>query len=70
MNELTRPRNSGAVRPWRERYAQKLLSAAEAIERCPCRAGCPSCVGAGGEAGREGKAAALAILKRIDRGNT
>ncbi len=33
MNELTRPRNSGAVRPWRERYAQKLLSAAEAIDR-------------------------------------
>ena len=46
-------------------HGELLARAAEAIERCPCRAGCPSCVGASGEAGREGKAAALAILKRI-----
>ncbi len=32
------------------------------IERCGCRAGCPSCVGPSEEVGPRGKAAALAIL--------
>ncbi len=35
------------------------------IERCPCPAGCPSCVGPVGEIGRRGKAAAVAILQGI-----
>ena len=35
------------------------------IERCPCPAGCPSCVGPVGEVGEKGKEVALAILHRI-----
>ena len=35
------------------------------IERCPCQAGCPSCVGPAGEVGRHGKAAAVAILRGV-----
>ena len=32
------------------------------LERCPCRAGCPSCVGPVNEVGRRAKATAAAIL--------
>ncbi|HEV2492867.1 MAG TPA: DEAD/DEAH box helicase [Terriglobia bacterium] len=35
------------------------------IERCPCVAGCPSCVGPVGEVGEKGKEVALAILSCI-----
>ena len=35
------------------------------IEQCPCRAGCPSCVGPTGEIGIRGKEAAVHILRAI-----
>ena len=35
------------------------------IESCPCKDGCPSCVGPVGEVGAKGKEVALAILTRI-----
>jgi len=35
------------------------------IEQCPCRDGCPSCIGPAGEDGYGGKSETLAILKLI-----
>jgi DEAD/DEAH box helicase domain-containing protein len=35
------------------------------IDACPCRDGCPSCVGPAGEVGSRGKAVALAILDAV-----
>lgn len=35
------------------------------IEKCPCLAGCPSCVGPAGEVGAKGKEVALAILEKL-----
>ena len=35
------------------------------IADCPCQAGCPSCVGPGGEVGARGKEVALAILRAV-----
>lgn len=44
----------------------KLLEhALKTIEACPCRDGCPSCVGAATESGREAKKVAREILRRI-----
>ena len=44
-----------------------LDQAREAIERCPCEEGCPSCVGPIGEVGESGKRAAVDILRRMGR---
>jgi DEAD/DEAH box helicase domain-containing protein len=45
-----------------EVFPDLLIRAQETIERCPCRAGCPSCVGPVNEVGRRAKPTALAIL--------
>jgi DEAD/DEAH box helicase domain-containing protein len=37
----------------------------ETIRSCPCRSGCPSCVGPVNEVGRRAKPIALALLKRL-----
>jgi DEAD/DEAH box helicase domain-containing protein len=45
-----------------EEMLQKTL---ELIEACPCRQGCPSCVGAIREVGRGAKSATIAILRKM-----
>ena len=48
------------------RLHDKLLRESKGlIESCPCKDGCPSCVGPVGEVGGRGKEVALAILERI-----
>jgi DEAD/DEAH box helicase domain-containing protein len=42
-----------------------LEHALKTLEVCPCRDGCPSCVGATNESGRDAKRVAREILKRI-----
>ncbi|MDE2881903.1 MAG: DEAD/DEAH box helicase [Acidobacteriota bacterium] len=59
------PGGIGFSEPLWESRATLLAETLGLIERCPCQAGCPSCVGPVGEIGRHGKAAALAILGGI-----
>ena len=59
------PGGIGFSEPLWESRATLLRETLGLIERCPCQAGCPSCVGPVGEIGRHGKAAAVAILRRI-----
>ncbi len=40
------------------------------IQTCPCDAGCPSCVGPAGDLVPRAKEAALAILNRLERGDS
>jgi DEAD/DEAH box helicase domain-containing protein len=48
------------------RLHDRLLAESQAlIVKCPCRDGCPSCVGPAGEVGSRGKEVALAILAAI-----
>jgi DEAD/DEAH box helicase domain-containing protein len=42
-----------------------LEQALQIVEGCPCRSGCPSCVGPVGEVGEDGKATAMALLKEL-----
>ena len=44
---------------------QLLVSAREAVERCGCPSGCPSCVGPLGEVGPNAKAHARALLQGV-----
>jgi DEAD/DEAH box helicase domain-containing protein len=46
-------------------HASMLREGRRLIDACPCREGCPSCVGPVGEVGVKGKEVALAILERI-----
>jgi DEAD/DEAH box helicase domain-containing protein len=51
------------------RLHERLLAESESlIAACPCRDGCPSCVGPAGEVGSRGKEVALAILRAIRTG--
>ena len=59
------PGGIGFSEPLWESRATLLAETLGLIARCPCQAGCPSCVGPVGEIGRHGKAAALAILEGI-----
>ena len=59
------PGGIGFSEPLWEARAALLRETLGLIERCPCQAGCPSCVGPAGEIGRHGKAAAVAILQGI-----
>jgi DEAD/DEAH box helicase domain-containing protein len=59
------PGGSGLSHPL-FRSAKTLRGAAlELIESCGCETGCPACTGPEGEIGSRGKAAAMAILRRI-----
>ncbi|MBI3458214.1 MAG: DEAD/DEAH box helicase [Candidatus Rokubacteria bacterium] len=42
-----------------------LAQARETLARCPCRAGCPSCVGPVNEVGRQAKPVAAALVDRL-----
>ncbi len=59
------PGGIGFSEPLHEARAALLAETRGLIERCPCRFGCPSCVGPAGEVGSRGKQAALAILEGI-----
>jgi len=50
-----------------DEHRELLRRGRELVERCPCEAGCPSCVGPEDEVGTRGKSAALAILNRLVR---
>ena len=61
------PGGIGFSEPLWEARAALLRETLALIGRCPCQAGCPSCVGPAGEVGRHGKAAAIALLEGIQR---
>jgi DEAD/DEAH box helicase domain-containing protein len=42
-----------------------LARARETLRACPCRAGCPSCVGPVNEVGRRAKPMAVTFLERL-----
>jgi DEAD/DEAH box helicase domain-containing protein len=48
-----------------EVFPELLRFGVETLARCPCAAGCPSCVGPVNEVGREAKLTARAILARL-----
>ena len=48
-----------------ELHGEILQKAGELIEACPCRQGCPSCVGAIQEVGKGAKSATIAILRKV-----
>ena len=62
------PGGIGQSAPLYEMAANLLAGARDLIESCPCEEGCPGCVGPAGETGHGAKAAALAILSRLDAG--
>jgi DEAD/DEAH box helicase domain-containing protein len=59
------PGGIGFSVPLYELHGRLLAEAKTLIESCPCREGCPSCVGPVGEVGVRGKEMALAILERL-----
>jgi DEAD/DEAH box helicase domain-containing protein len=59
------PGGVGQSAPLFKMAPRLLREASELIARCPCEAGCPSCVGPVGEVGEEGKAAARRILAEL-----
>jgi DEAD/DEAH box helicase domain-containing protein len=46
-------------------FPDLLSRSLEILERCPCRVGCPSCVGPVNDVGRQAKAVAASILRRL-----
>ena len=59
------PGGIGQSAPLYRLTAKLLEHTTELISRCPCEAGCPSCVGPAGEVGDRGKQAALRILHAL-----
>jgi len=55
----------GLSAPLYQMTPKLLAAAAELLDRCPCEAGCPSCVGPVGEIGERGKQAARRILAEL-----
>jgi len=51
-----------------EIHDELMLRARQLIETCECSAGCPSCVGPGGENGDAGKPETLALLRALSAG--
>ncbi len=59
------PGGIGQSAPLHRMTRQLLADARELIARCPCEAGCPSCVGPAGEIGERGKQSAMRILEEL-----
>jgi DEAD/DEAH box helicase domain-containing protein len=59
------PGGIGLSEPLFGLHARLLRESETLIAACPCRDGCPSCVGPVGEVGSRGKTVALAILRAI-----
>ena len=57
------PGGIGLSEPLFRMHDRLLGESLKLIEACPCRDGCPSCVGPAGEVGSRGKQAARSILK-------
>ncbi len=59
------PGGIGLSEPLYRLHDRLLLESRALIASCPCRDGCPSCVGPAGEVGSRGKEVALAILDAV-----
>ncbi|MBI3666124.1 MAG: DEAD/DEAH box helicase [Acidobacteria bacterium] len=59
------PGGIGQSEPLFRLCGRMLEQARDLLERCPCKAGCPSCVGPIGEVGERGKEAALRFLAEL-----
>jgi len=59
------PGGIGLSEPLYRLHSRLLTESRTLIAACPCRDGCPSCVGPAGEAGTRGKEVALALLDAI-----
>jgi DEAD/DEAH box helicase domain-containing protein len=59
------PAGIGLSEPLYRLHGRLLAQSRALIAECPCRDGCPSCVGPVGEVGSRGKEVALAILEAI-----
>jgi DEAD/DEAH box helicase domain-containing protein len=59
------PGGIGLTEPLFRLHSRLLAESRTLIAACPCRDGCPSCVGPAGEAGTRGKEVALALLDAI-----
>jgi DEAD/DEAH box helicase domain-containing protein len=59
------PGGIGLSEPLYRLHLRLLTESRSLIARCPCRDGCPSCVGPAGEVGSRGKEVALALLEAI-----
>ena len=59
------PGGIGFSEPLWEARSRLLRDTLGLIEQCPCRGGCPSCVGPTGEIGTRGKEVAIRILHGI-----
>ena len=59
------PGGIGLSEPLYRLHPRLLAESLSLIETCPCRDGCPSCVGPVGEVGSRGKDVALALLRAI-----
>jgi DEAD/DEAH box helicase domain-containing protein len=64
------PGGIGHSQPLFKMRGRLLASALELANQCPCEAGCPSCVGALGEVGENGKEHARIILQSLLASNT
>jgi len=59
------PGGIGLSEPLYRLHSRLLAESRSLIAACPCRDGCPSCVGPAGEAGTRGKEVAVALLDAI-----
>ena len=59
------PGGIGLSEPLYRRHDRLLAESRALIAACPCRDGCPSCVGPAGEVGSRGKEVALALLEAV-----
>ena len=60
------PGGIGFSEPLFRAHALLVEKTRELIQECPCKAGCPSCVGPAGDLAPKAKEAALAILQRLE----
>lgn len=59
------PGGIGLSEPLYRLHPRLMSESLALIEGCPCREGCPSCVGPAGEVGSRGKEVAVALLRAI-----